>query len=525
MKKFLFHILFFSLYRFLILPLFIITLFLLNFFPLSFPLFSHIILKAKALFQLKNRFSKKLSQAKLQMKDKKLNCVWFHCASGEFEYAKPVIRTIKQKNRNISILVTFFSPSYEKFIQQFPGVDFCLPLPWDLPGPLHSLIKTFRPKWSLIARTDLWPEMLNQCKKNQVPCFLFSATCSSSQCWPQNFYYSWMYSFLSGIFCISSEDKKNFQTKTSLKQIYAIGDTRYDQVIERLTKSKEELSLIFEDSKDLKNSTPLEFQKNSTQVKTHLSLFFEKLKLLKINKNIPCLVAGSTWREDEEVLLEALHPFVKQKKLQILLAPHEPHPFHLENLTQTLSKYHLKFQRLSLTSHSFLKEAKNQMNLLDNENTIWILDEIGVLAETYLIGNLAFVGGSFKKSVHSVMEPLAAGCLTFVGPYHEKNREVSHFEHLTLKEKKTTHSSLKQKKIPLYQKATHIHQKEGSDSFSPLKMLYSFKNTEEIKKFFHSYSLNFYPETSRFHKEQIISEVKKKSGAASQLLDYLNHKP
>ena len=46
---------------------------------------------------------------------------------------------------------------------------------------------------------------------------------------------------------------------------------------------------------------------------------------------------------------------------------------------------------------------------------------------------MAFVGGSFRRSVHSVMEPLAAGCRTLVGPYHVNNREAVDFQRLSFK--------------------------------------------------------------------------------------------
>lgn len=44
------------------------------------------------------------------------------------------------------------------------------------------------------------------------------------------------------------------------------------------------------------------------------------------------------------------------------------------------------------------------------------------------MGRLAFVGGSFRKTVHSVMEPLAAGCVCFFGPLHVNNREAIDFQ-------------------------------------------------------------------------------------------------
>src|SRR5690242_1203976 len=54
-----------------------------------------------------------------------------HCSSGEFEYAKPLIREIKNKNPQQKIFISYFSPSYRYTIESTPGVDFSFPAPWD----------------------------------------------------------------------------------------------------------------------------------------------------------------------------------------------------------------------------------------------------------------------------------------------------------------------------------------------------------------------------------------------------------
>src|SRR4051812_29225034 len=93
------------------------------------------------------------------------NPVWIHASSGEFEYAKPVIRELKARHPDIPIVVTYFSPTFALGVENFPGVDFALPLPLDLPGPCTSFLKHVNPRVLLIARTDFWPEMLSQVRR------------------------------------------------------------------------------------------------------------------------------------------------------------------------------------------------------------------------------------------------------------------------------------------------------------------------------------------------------------------------
>lgn len=306
--------------------------------------------------------------------------LWIHCSSGEFEYAKPLIARIKQHHSHESILVTYFSPTYKKNIENFPGVDMSCPLPWDTPGAISSFIKHHLPKALLIARTDLWPELLYQMKKRNLPTLLFSATLNK----PKNIFlkpfWVWLYQQLSLVYCVSQEDKVNF-LEMQVPVVEVIGDSRYDQVLARL-----------ENPKALKHFL--------TPAPSTGPIIF---------------VAGSTWEEDEKVLLEALLEYIDYKKINLIIAPHEPTEKHLKSLEKHISSLGLEYQRYSQINDWL-------------PGKILIVDTLGVLAEMYTCAHLAFVGGSFKKSIHSVMEPLAAGAITFVGPFHQNNREALEFK-------------------------------------------------------------------------------------------------
>src|SRR5690606_3292113 len=66
------------------------------------------------------------------------------------------------------------------------------------------------------------------------------------------------------------------------------------------------------------------------------------------------------------------------------------------------------------------------------DEDVLLIDQVGILAEIYTWGNLAFVGGSFRTQVHSVMEPLAASLPVIVGPHHHNNREALTFKNQNL---------------------------------------------------------------------------------------------
>ena len=53
-----------------------------------------------------------------------------------------------------------------------------------------------------------------------------------------------------------------------------------------------------------------------------------------------------------------------------------------------------------------------------------LIDRIGILAELYHQANLAFVGGSFRGSIHNVMEPAVAGLPVLFGPSYHNSQEA-----------------------------------------------------------------------------------------------------
>ena len=310
------------------------------------------------------------------------NPIWIHASSGEFEYAKPVISAIKKWQPRIPIVVTYFSPSYAEHIKKHSGVDKCLPLPLDLPGPTNEFIEKLNPQMLLVARTDLWPEILLAAKKNKIPSLLFSSTFRplSGLRYFFFFYYKLIFNKFSDVFCVSESDSASIKKTNTHTPVSVFGDTRFDQVVSRLQNSKPINENIFK------------------------------------NINCPIFIAGSTWPEDENIILPGLKLFLKNKRFVLVIAPHEPTLVRLQKLEKRLTQLKLSFECYS-------KSMQFQSEVL-------IIDQVGILAELYTKANLAFVGGSFKSKVHSVMEPLAAGLVTLVGPMHKNNREAIEFQNI-----------------------------------------------------------------------------------------------
>ncbi len=406
--------------------------------------------------------------------------VWIHASSGEIEYAKPLIRAIKEKWPQQIILVSYFSPSAKKLLKQTPGIDAVVPLPWDERKIVKKFLDHFNPKCLLIARTDIWPEFTFQCKMKNIPSFVFSATFSDSRA--KMFFLTktlsrFCFDQLTAIFCASEEDLIEINKTDIISPRQVLGDTRYDQVIWRA-------------------KNPSSFDK------------MNKLKSKMTMDKKVTLIIGSSWPEDEEKIFPALSSFIK-KGGQVILAPHEINENSLYNTRAQLKKNGLRGLIMSKDLDAWCEQKDHQQLL--------IVDQVGVLAEVYTLGDIAFVGGSFRSKVHSVMEPLAAGLPTLVGPFHLNNREALLFQDFFF------HTSERGYLPPRSSNNLSLSDLSEPPRFllvpASLPMVKVIKLTEDIyESLFMMFKLS---EQINFIKNQIQGKIRERSGATQKVIAHL----
>lgn len=302
---------------------------------------------------------------------------WIHAASGEIEYARPVLRELKKRFPEVPVVVTYSSPSAVRLLEKLPDVDAWGPAPWEFRRSVRRFHARFRPRALLIARTDAWPVLVDETKRQEVPALLFAATFaddSSRLRGPGRWLTLRTLKLLDAAQVVSEADRRAVGASVSTE---VRGDTRFDQVFHRLSQAQ-----------------PL-------------------TETLRPRRG-PVFVAGSTWPEDEAVLVPA---FARAPaEWRFLIAPHETDEAHLARLEADLA-------RVGLSSQRYTRGGTWDQRVL-------LIDRVGILAELYAWGDLAFVGGSFRRQIHSVMEPLAAGLRVLVGPFHRNNREAIAFQGL-----------------------------------------------------------------------------------------------
>jgi 3-deoxy-D-manno-octulosonic-acid transferase len=307
--------------------------------------------------------------------------VWFHSSSmGEFEQAKPIIAALRKKYHNIDIIVTFFSPSGYDHSKNYKLADIITYIPFDTRANARRFLDLLQPTAAIFMRYDVWPNHLWELGARKIPAFIANATMrtSSARFYPliKSFHRLLFDDFVS-ILTVSLNDVEAFSL-FGLKHplIRAIGETRYDQVWQRSADAK----------------------------KKHLI----PSSILKEKK---IFIAGSTWPEDEEVLLPAVKKLLEyDPKVLVILVPHEPTEEAVEAIEKQIS-FKIKSIRFSL------------LNDYSRERII-IVDSIGILMALYQYANIAYVGGSFRQGVHNVLEPAVYGIPVIYGPRHTNSQEA-----------------------------------------------------------------------------------------------------
>jgi len=307
--------------------------------------------------------------------------IWFHSSSlGEFEQAKPIIIALKKKYREIDIIVTFFSPSGYEHSRSYKPASLISYIPFDTARNARRFIEHIKPDAAVMVRYDVWPNHLWELRRRGIPALIVNATArkNSARFWfaLRNFH-RYLYNDLTAILTVSESDAEAFRSfDLSNPDIRAIGETRYDQVWQRSVEAR----------------------------KKH----FIPQSILRRRK---VFVVGSSWEEDEEVVLPVFRAIAERDASALLiLVPHEP---TLETL-----------ERLELSLNGKLRSIRfSALNDYSNENVI-LVDSIGILMGLYQYADVAYVGGSFKQGVHNILEPAAYGIPVLYGPKHNNSQEA-----------------------------------------------------------------------------------------------------
>ncbi|MCM1452730.1 MAG: hypothetical protein NC102_10770, partial [Clostridium sp.] len=302
--------------------------------------------------------------------------LWVHAASlGEFEQARPLIERLKRERPQMSILLTFYSPSGYEVRKNYAMADTVAYLPFDTPGRVRAFLNAAKPKKAIFVKYEFWGNFLGQLHKRGVPTYIIDAIFRPGQI----FFRPWggpmrgiLHKF-THLF-VQDETSKKLLGSIGLDNVTVAGDTRFDRVTD-IMRSTVEFPLI------------------------------ENWK-----KGKKMLIVGSSWGPDEAFYV----PYINSHPdLLTVIAPHE---FNEHRLTKL---------QASLTAPSILfSQAEKEGRIPEGTRSV-IIDSFGKLSSLYRYGDMALIGGGFGTGIHNINEAAVYGMPVIFGPKHYKFKEAA----------------------------------------------------------------------------------------------------
>ena len=303
--------------------------------------------------------------------------IWFHCASlGEYEQGFPVFKELRTNYPTHKIILSFFSPSGYEIKKHTDVADIVVYLPLDTKANAKRFLDLVHPSYIVFVKYDIWPNLLLEVKKRHLKAILISAAFRKHQ----TYFKFYGGNMRKALFAFDHIFVQNETSKELLKTIQyynttIAGDTRFDRVLDQL------------------------------QIDNSLT-FIDAFKANEI-----CIVIGSSWPEDEVILVKFINEY-QDKNIKYIIAPHNIKSNQIETLK---SNFLLK---------TVLFSEKNSKDL--SQYNVFIIDTIGLLSKIYAYADIAYVGGAMGSTgLHNILEPATFGVPILIGKNYKKFPEAS----------------------------------------------------------------------------------------------------
>jgi len=306
--------------------------------------------------------------------DPALPLIWFHCSSlGEFEQGRPLIESIRKRDTGRNILLTFYSPSGYEVRKDYPGADFVFYLPLDTRRNARRFLSMLHIQKAYFIKYEFWYHLLTSLKDRNIPAYLVSGIFRKDQVFFRS-WGKWFRKILASFdhLFVQQQSSLDLLERIGIQNVSLAGDTRFDRV----------------------RAIVQGIKKDSRFTAFTGSTF--------------TIIAGSTWPQDEELLVRYINQTDRQIKWIIV-----PHEIHESGITRLSSQVHKKCQRYTSLTNSELSQT-----------TVIIVDTIGILSSLYQYGKVAYIGGGFGKGIHNTLEAATFGLPVIFGPKYQKFQEA-----------------------------------------------------------------------------------------------------
>jgi 3-deoxy-D-manno-octulosonic-acid transferase len=310
--------------------------------------------------------------------------IWVHAVSvGETRAAQPLVAALMEARPDARILLTHMTPSGRATGEQLFGdrVLRCY-LPYDMPHAVRRFLRAWRPSLGLVMETEVWPTLIDECRRAGMPLVLTNARMSARSYRRAARFGAATREVFGGFARVLAQSPSDAERLTALgaRNVAVLGNLKFDM------------------------ATPPELVARGHAWRAALG-------------SRPVWVAASTREGEEGLVLDAFAALAADDALLILVPRH---PQRFDEVAALVAKRGLRCQRRSTWAPGPAAAAARveTPRPLPGDVTVLLGDSMGELGAYYAASDVAFIGGSLLPlGGQNLIEACGVGVPVLIGPH------------------------------------------------------------------------------------------------------------
>jgi 3-deoxy-D-manno-octulosonic-acid transferase len=298
--------------------------------------------------------------------------LWVHSVSvGETRAALPLVQRMKASYPEATILLTHMTASGRAAGRELFGDGVVqVWLPYDVPFAVNRFLAHFRPAAGFLVETELWPNLIGEAQRQDVPVFLVNARMSERSAKSYARFSSLtgpMLRRLRGVAAQSPADATRLAELGATAPIVT-GNLKYD-----------------------------------VSIPDDALMLGAELRL-RFGASRPVWMAASTRDGEEALILDAIARAPMPPGSLLVMVPRHPHRFAVVA------------ELLRSRGVPFVRRSENRS--VPADIAVVLGDSMGEMSAYYAATDVAFVGGSLLPlGGQNLIEPIALGIPVLIGPH------------------------------------------------------------------------------------------------------------
>jgi 3-deoxy-D-manno-octulosonic-acid transferase len=310
--------------------------------------------------------------------------LWVHAVSvGEVRSAAPLVAGLVERYPEHCVVVTTMTPTGSQQVRELFGerVRHCY-VPYDFPVAVRRFLDRVRPEAAVIAETEFWPNIFDECGRRRIPLLLVNGRVSQASLRGYLRVPNIARSMLSNADLLCAQTRVDAQRLRNLGApehlIHVTGNLKFDVEL------------------------PAQLLEEAHVVRGHWG------------RQRPVLIAASTHAGEERKVLEAFAVLKRRyPKLLLVLVPRHPERFQ-------------SVARLSRKRGLAVALRSRTPGVLPMRTEVLVGDTMGELQRLYAAADVAFIGGSLvPHGGQNLLEACAVEVPVAFGPHMFHFEEIS----------------------------------------------------------------------------------------------------